>query len=181
MSISLNRDKRKKTGKRYSIGDFHWDEALKSFACLRLDTAYAVSQGKKNRPYGYKPKLEAELNAFAQRYNIPLPSGSTFVTNMVTRVDREADSEIMKKYKAAMIEYAKVNRADPAKRECDRETKKMYNSSKRAKEIHRNFVTNKGMKELGIPWPVLPHIIDYLQLKNPNHPKVHTQSQEEGL
>ena len=62
---------------------------------------------------------------------------------MVKRFDWEADSESMKKYKAAQIEGANVRRADPVKRKRDQETKKLYNNSKRAKEIQRNFVTNK--------------------------------------
>ena len=89
MSIPLNRDTTKNTVKGGSIGNFHWEGALKSFALLRLKTAHAVRPGKKKRPYGYTPKLEAELNAFSLKYKIPLPSGSNFIRNMVERVDRK--------------------------------------------------------------------------------------------
>ena len=143
MSIPLNRDTTKNTVKGGSIGNFHWDGALKSFAWLRLKTAHAVRPGKKKRPYGYTPKLEAELNAFARRYKIPLPSGSTFIRNMVERVDREADSERMKKYKAAQIEGTNVRKADPGKRKRRRDTDKMYNSSMRGKDKQRKWVANK--------------------------------------
>ena len=101
MSIPLNRDKRKNTG--CLIGDFCWDGALKSFAWLRLDTAYAVPTGEKRRPTGFREKLAAELNAFAQRYKIPLPSGTHFVASMVKQRNRDADSERKEKYKAVEL------------------------------------------------------------------------------
>ena len=158
MSIPLNRDTTKNTVKGGSIGNFHWEGALKSFALLRLKTAHAVRPGKKNRPYGYTPKLEAELNAFALKYKIPLPSGSTFIRNMVERVDREADSERTKKYKAAKIEGNNVRRADPAKRKRDLETKKLYNHSQHGKDKKRKAEMIREARESGIPQPKLPHI-----------------------
>ena len=72
MSIPpLDRDRRKNTGK--GIGDFNWDGAVKAFAWLRLETAYAVPTGESRRPNGFTEKLAAELNAFAQRHNRELP------------------------------------------------------------------------------------------------------------
>ena len=176
MIIPLNIDERKKTrkqksiGERKSIGDFNWDGNLKSFACRRFDTAYAAPPGKKRRPNGYRENLTADLNAVGQRYGIPLPSGTSFVQNLDQQLikreaDSETDSEIMKKYnKAGSIERVNVRRADPENRARDQETKSLYSSSKRAKEIRRIFVTNKGMKEKGIPQPKLPHI-ESLELK----------------
>ena len=158
MSIPLNRDTTKNTVKGGSIGNFHWEGALKSFALLRLKTAHAVRPGKKKRPYGYTPKLAAELNAFAQKYKIPLPSGSNFIRNMVERVDREADSERTKKYKAAQIEGTNVRKADPMKRKRAQEIKKLYDSSIRGKDKKRKWVANKEKREVGIPQPKLPHI-----------------------
>ena len=71
----MNRDERKNTGKGAKKGDFHWDEALKFFAVLRLDTAYAVRPGGKHRPKGWVKNVEEELMSFAERHHRELPSG----------------------------------------------------------------------------------------------------------
>ena len=70
MSIPLDRDR---TEKEHQKGDFNWDRAVKAFARLRLETAYAVPTGESRRPNGFTEKLAAELNAFAQRHNRELP------------------------------------------------------------------------------------------------------------
>ena len=69
-----------------SIGDFHWDQAVKLFAALRLDTAYAIPAGKKYRPRGWAQKLEGELMSFAKRHQKDLPSGNHSVRSLATQL-----------------------------------------------------------------------------------------------
>ena len=158
LSIPLNMDRRESTGQGSSIGDFHWDPALKSFAGLRLKTAHAVCPGKKQRPKGWTQDLEGELMSYAERHNRKLPSGIHFVRSLAKQLRREADSEGMKKYRAVCIEGATVRRADPAKRKRDQETRKLYDNSQHGKDKRRKAEMKREGKEVGIPRPILSHI-----------------------
>jgi hypothetical protein len=165
LSIPLNRPTRKNTGKGGAKGDFHWDEAVKFFATLRLDTAYAILPGKKRRPKGWVQNLEEEIMSFAARHGRELPSGIYFVRTLDSQLKLAANSEKTKKRKAEQLEIYQERRTDPLKRACDRERIKMYGSSQRGKDKRRKALMIREAMELGILPPSRPHI-DSLRLKS---------------
>ena len=168
LSIPVNRrDRKESTGKGSSRGDFHWDEAVKFFATLRLDTAYAILPGKKRRPKGWVQNLEEEIMSFATRHGRELPSGIYFVRTLDSQLKLAANSEKTKKRKAEQLENYQERRTDPLKRACDRERIKMYGSSQRGKDKRRKALMIRQAKELGILPPSRPHI-DSLRQKTPD-------------
>ena len=66
------------------------DKHVEKFIRRRLITKYTVA--RRQEGYLYEHELEQEIIAFATKYNLELPSGC-FVKNIVTRVNREQDSE----------------------------------------------------------------------------------------
>ena len=83
------------------VDDFQWqwDKYLEVFAHRRLDTAYAIPEGKKYCPRSYiEEELEQEVNHFAIKYEGNVLAGFHFIKNLVKKINREQNTKHLATY-----------------------------------------------------------------------------------